>query len=32
MMIKLDVKNGEYMMDVWICLDETGPGFSWQGQ
>ena len=30
--IKLDVKNGLYTMDVWVCLDETGPVFSWQGQ
>ena len=31
-MIKLYVNNGVYTMDMWICLDETGPGFSWQGQ
>ena len=31
-MIKLDVNNGVYTMDMWICLDETGPVFSWQGQ
>ena len=30
--IKLDVNNGVYTMDMWICLDETGPVFSWQGQ
>ena len=30
--IKLDVKNGVYTLDMWICLDETGPVFSWQGQ
>ena len=30
--IKLDVNNGVYTMDIWICLDETGPVFSWQGQ
>ena len=30
--IKLDVNNGVYTMDTWICLDETGPVFSWQGQ
>ena len=30
--IKLDVSNGVYTMDMWICLDETGPVFSWQGQ
>ena len=29
--IKLDA-NGENTMDMWICLDETGPVFSWQGQ
>ena len=27
-MIKLDVNNGLYTMDMWICLDETGPVFS----
>ena len=26
--IKLDVNNGVYTMDMWICLDETGPVFS----
>ena len=30
--IKLDVNNGVYTMDMWICVDETGPVFSWQGQ
>ena len=30
--IKLDVNNGVYMMDMWICLVEAGPVFSWQGQ
>ena len=30
--IKLDVNSGVYTMDMWICLDETGPVFSWQGQ
>ena len=30
--IKVDVNNGVYTMDMWICLDETGPVFSWQGQ
>ena len=30
--IKLDANNGVYTLDMWICLDETGPGFSWQGQ
>ena len=29
--IKLDA-IGENTMDMWICLDETGPVFSWQGQ
>ena len=32
LMTKLDVNNGVYTMDMWICLDETGPVFSWQGQ
>ena len=31
-MIKLDVNNGVCTMDVWICLDETGPALGWQGQ
>ena len=30
--IKLDVNNVVYTMDMWIRLDETGPVFSWQGQ
>ena len=30
--IKLDVNSGVYTMDMWVCLDETGPVFSWQGQ
>ena len=30
--IKLDVNNGVYTMDIWVCLDETGPVFNWQGQ
>ena len=30
--IKLDVNNDVYTMDMWICIDETGPVFSWQGQ
>ena len=30
--IKLDVNNGVCTMDMWICLDETGPAFSWQGR
>ena len=29
--IKLDVSNGVYTMDMWICLDEAGPVFSRQG-
>ena len=28
--IKLDVNNGVYTMDMWICLDETSLVFSWQ--
>ena len=28
--IKLDVNNGVYTMDMRICLDETGLVFSWQ--
>ena len=28
--IKLDANNGVYTMGLWICLDETGPVFSWQ--
>ena len=31
-MIKLDVNSGVYTMGMWICLDETGLVFSWQGQ
>ena len=31
-MIKLDVNNGVYTMNMWICLDEASPVFSWQGQ
>ena len=27
--IKLDVNNGVYTMDMWVCLDETGLAFSW---
>ena len=23
--IKLDLINGVYTMDIWVCLDETGP-------
>ena len=30
--IKLDVNNGVYTMDMWVCLDETCSVFSWQGQ
>ena len=30
--VKLYVNNGVYTMEMWICLDETGPVFSWQGQ
>ena len=30
--IKLDVNSGVYTMDMWVCLDETCPVFSWQGQ
>ena len=30
--IKLDVNNGVYTMDMWVCLDEPGLVFSWQGQ
>ena len=30
--IKLDESNGVYTIDMWICLDATGPVFSWQGQ
>ena len=28
--IKLDVSNDVYTMDMWICLDETGPVFRWE--
>ena len=28
----LDVNNGVYTMDMWVCLDETGPVFRCQGQ
>ena len=27
--IKLDVNSGVCTMDMWICLDETGPVFRW---
>ena len=30
--IKQDVNNCVYTMDKWVCLDETGQVFSWQGQ
>ena len=30
--IKSDVNDGVCTVDMWICLDETGPVFSWQGQ
>ena len=30
--IKLDVNNRVCTMDMWICLDETGQDFSWQGK
>ena len=30
--IKLDVNNGLFTMDMWICLHETGPVFSLQRQ
>ena len=30
--IRLDVNNGVCAMYMWICLDETGAVFSWQGQ
>ena len=30
--IKLDVNNGVYTIDMWVCLDETGLVFSWQRQ
>ena len=29
--IKLDVNSGVYTMDMWVCLDETGLVFIWQG-
>ena len=28
--IMLDVNSGVYTTDMWVCLDETGPVFSWQ--
>ena len=30
--MKVEVRNGVCTMDMWICLDETGPVFSGQGQ
>ena len=30
--IKRDVNNGVCTVDMSICLNETGPVFSWQGQ
>ena len=30
--IKLDVNSMLYTTDMRVCLDETGPVFSWQGQ
>ena len=30
--IKLDVNNGVCTMYMWVCLDDIGPFFSWQGQ
>ena len=32
MIIKMDVNNGAYTMDMWVRLDETGPVFSGQEQ
>ena len=29
--IKLDVNNGVYTMDIWVCLDESCLVFSWEG-
>ena len=31
-MLKLDVNNGVYTMDMWISVNQTGQVFSWQGQ
>ena len=28
--IKLEMNSGVYTMDMWVCLDVTGPVFSWQ--
>ena len=30
--IKLDVNSGVCTMDTWVCIDETGLVFNWQGQ
>ena len=30
--IKLDVNNSIYTMNMWICLDEPCPVFVWHGQ
>ena len=27
---KLDVNSGLYTVGMWICLEQTGPVFSWQ--
>ena len=29
--IKLDVNSGVYTMEMWVCLDETGPVFELAG-
>ena len=31
-MIKVDANNAVCTMDMWNCIDETGPVSSWQGQ
>ena len=28
---KLDVNSGVFTMNMWVCLDETGPGFQLAG-
>ena len=30
--IVLEVNSGVCTMDMWVCLDESGRVFSWQGQ
>ena len=30
--MKLDVNNGVCTMYMWVCLDDTGPFFSWPAQ